>query len=56
MKNIFITGIMVLLMLASCEDLQEINQNPNNVSQTHPQLLLITAERDAFNVEGTGPL
>ena len=56
MKNILITGIMMLLVLASCEDLQEINQNPNNVSQTHPQLLLITAAWDAFNVEGTGPL
>jgi hypothetical protein len=56
MKNIIITGIMMLLVLASCEDLQEINQNPNNVSQTHPQLLLITAEWNAFNVEGTGPL
>jgi len=56
MKNILITAIMMLFVLASCEDLQEINQNPNNVSETHPQLLLITAAWEAFNVEGTGPL
>ncbi|NJN26567.1 MAG: SusD/RagB family nutrient-binding outer membrane lipoprotein [Cyclobacteriaceae bacterium] len=56
MKNIIITFTLLMLAMASCQDLQEINENPNNVSETHPQLLLITAEWDAFNVEGTEPL
>ncbi len=48
--------MLVLFVMASCQDLQEINENPNNVSETHPQLLLITAEWNAFNGEGTSSM
>ncbi|UNY99791.1 SusD/RagB family nutrient-binding outer membrane lipoprotein [Zhouia spongiae] len=39
-----------------CSDLSDINENPNNVSATHPQLLLTEAAYRAFQVEGTGPM
>ena len=56
MKNILLAGILVLFTLISCEKLETINKNPNNVSETHPQLLLTGIEWNAFQVTGTGPL
>ena len=52
MKQIyFITGLIVLFILSACEDLNEYRVNPNNVSETHPQLLLTKIANDAFQVE-----
>lgn len=56
MKNITIVCVLLVMIFTSCQDLQEINENPNNVSETHPQLLLTTIEWDAFEVQGTGAL
>lgn len=56
MKRIFIFPIIAIFTLISCESLEEIGENPNNVSETHPQLLLTRIEWDAFQVEGTSPL
>lgn len=41
----------------SCKDLEEINVDPNRVTQTHPQLLLTQNEWDAFRYNsGRGPM
>lgn len=48
--------LMLIGCLGACSDLTEINKNPNDVSETHPQLLLTQIEHEAFSVEGTGPL
>ncbi|MBN1791741.1 MAG: SusD/RagB family nutrient-binding outer membrane lipoprotein [Bacteroidales bacterium] len=44
------------LFMTGCEKLENLNQNPNNVVETHPQLLLTTVEWDAFQVAGVSPL
>src|SRR5690606_28075799 len=55
MKRIYIyLGALTTLIFASCTDLSEINENPNNVAQTHPQLLLTELSHKAFSVEGKG--
>ncbi|MBN1145130.1 MAG: SusD/RagB family nutrient-binding outer membrane lipoprotein [Bacteroidales bacterium] len=56
MKNILLVSLVALLLFASCEKLENYNENPNNVSETHPQLLLNTIEWRAFQVEGAAPL
>ncbi len=57
MKNVkFLLPLLAILLLSSCQDLDEINENPNNVSETHPQLLLTNIEANAFEVDGTSPL
>jgi hypothetical protein len=56
MKKIISLSILALLTLFSCENLEDINKNPNNVSETHPQLLLTTIEWNAFQVAGASPL
>lgn len=57
MKNIKILLITVIFVsLSSCYDLDEINENPNNVSETHPQLLLTNIEAETFQVSGTSAL
>ncbi|WP_291870729.1 SusD/RagB family nutrient-binding outer membrane lipoprotein [Maribacter sp.] len=57
MKNIkFIIGILVLTSFWSCADLDEININPNNVRETHPQLLLTNIAVETFEVHGTSPM
>ncbi len=56
MKKIFITIAILGGLLASCEKFEDINKNPNNVSETHPQLLLTAIEWSAFQVEGASPL
>ncbi len=56
MKKIILASIIVVVSLGSCTKLEEFNENPNNVSETHPQLLLTDIEWNAFQVEGTGPM
>ncbi len=46
---------MMAVVLSSCEDL-EINDNPNKVSETHPDLLLTNIATSAFQVKGTGAM
>ena len=57
MKKIGILfSLTVLMALTGCQDLSELNENPNNVSETHPQLLLTNIASNAFGVQGTGAL
>jgi len=56
MKKLIITIAIFSALLASCEKFEDINKNPNNVSETHPQLLLTAIEWSAFQVEGASPL
>ncbi|NBC66378.1 MAG: SusD/RagB family nutrient-binding outer membrane lipoprotein [Bacteroidetes bacterium] len=44
------------LLLSSCEDLSVIGENPNNVSETPPQLLLTEIQERAFQVTGKSPM
>jgi len=46
---------MAFFTLLSCEKLEDYRVNPNNVSETHPQLLLTKIENDAFQVEAVDP-
>lgn len=56
MKNIVIL-LAVLIGLASCDNLEEMNVNPNLPTETHPQLLLTNIEWEAFrSYRGTSPL
>ncbi len=57
MKNrIILYSLLILVSFTSCQDLTEVNDNPNNVNETHPQLLLTNIESSAFQVEGTGSM
>lgn len=57
MRRIFIClNTIIALFFSSCTDLSETNENPNNVEQTHPQLLLTELSHKAFSVEGKGIL
>lgn len=56
MKRIFLAPIFFMFTFISCESLEELGENPNNVSESHPQLLLTKIQWDAFQVEGTSPL
>lgn len=56
MKKLIIIILPLVLALTACEDLQELNKNPNNVSETHPQYLLTQAEWIAFQAAGADPL
>lgn len=53
--GIFI-GLLILIGVTACQDLSEINENPNNVSETHPQLLLTNIASSAFQLQGTSPM
>lgn len=55
-KIITITGLLIILTFASCTKLQDYNENPNNVKEVHPQLLLTNIVWDAFQVEGANPM
>ena len=46
---------MTVVIFSSCEDL-DINDNPNNVSVTHPDLLLTNIATSAFQVKGTAAM
>src|SRR5690606_36933868 len=55
MKKIFV--LLFVIGMASCQDLEEMNINPNLPTETHPQLLLTKVEWDVFReYRGTGPL
>jgi len=56
MKNI-IAVFVLLVGIASCQNLEEMNVNPNLPTETHPQLLLTKVEWNAFrDFRGTSPL
>jgi hypothetical protein len=48
---IFILSVFTLMVLASCQPLDEYRENPNNVTATHPKLLLTKIGKSAFDVE-----
>lgn len=52
----FLSFLMLMITLTGCTDLSDINVNPNNVSETHPQLLLTNIASNAFTVNGTSAL
>lgn len=57
MKKIVLSAAALLMTLASCNDLAEMNIDPNRPTETHPQLLLTKVEWDAFRANGgTGPM
>ncbi|WP_346861571.1 SusD/RagB family nutrient-binding outer membrane lipoprotein [uncultured Draconibacterium sp.] len=56
MKKYILFALILVLGLSSCSDLAELNINPNNVPETHPQLLLTDIEWNAFQVEGVDPM
>lgn len=57
MKNTLLLFFLIILVsVTSCQDLSEINENPNNVNETHPQLLLTNISENAFKVDGTGAM
>ncbi|HPF50549.1 MAG TPA: SusD/RagB family nutrient-binding outer membrane lipoprotein [Draconibacterium sp.] len=56
MKKHILIAILFVLAFSSCQNLTELNVNPNNVPETHPQLLLTNIEWNAFQVEGVGPM
>ncbi len=57
MKKIgILIGLLILISVTACQDLSEINENPNNVSETHPQLLLTNIASSAFQLQGTSPM
>ena len=55
-KIIFINLLLISLFLHGCQDLDDLNENPNYVTQTHPQLLLTEIASTAFQVQGTSAL
>lgn len=56
MKQLLLASIAFVLFLCSCEDLSVIGENPNNVSETPPHLLLTEIQSNAFQVKGKSPL
>lgn len=57
MKNYIIyISLVVLVALGSCKKMDDLRVNPNNVSETHPQLLLTNVAREAFQVVALNPL
>ena len=47
---------LLLLLGTSCNPIEDLNSNPNSVSETHPQYLLTNIQWQAFQVEGVAPL
>jgi hypothetical protein len=56
MKKILFITIISAFILGACAELEELNVNPNNVPETHPQLLLTNIEWNAFQVAGVSPM
>lgn len=57
MKKIYFFIIVILTYMSACSDLEDLNKNPNNPTETHPQLLLTQIEWTAFReFLGTSPL
>ncbi|MFH5832077.1 SusD/RagB family nutrient-binding outer membrane lipoprotein [Halalkalibaculum sp. DA384] len=55
MKHILLIVLSLNLLLTACTDLSVVGENPNNVSQAPPQLLLTQIASDAFQVAGKNP-
>lgn len=53
---IYINLLLLGLFLHGCQDLDDLNENPNYVSETHPQLLLTEIAAETFQVQGTSAL
>jgi hypothetical protein len=56
MKKYILISLLIVFTIFSCRKLEDLNVNPNNVSETHPQLLLTNIEWEAFQVQGVDPL
>ncbi|SHF28808.1 Starch-binding associating with outer membrane [Fodinibius roseus] len=56
MKQSLYILLMMVFVITSCNDLQKLDDNPNSVSETPPQLLLTEIASNAFQVEGLDPL
>ena len=56
MKKLTIIITIITIFLGACTELEELNVNPNNVPETHPQLLLTDIEWRAFQVAGVSPM
>lgn len=54
MKHIVI-GLLALSACFSCVDMEELNVNPNNATQTNPGLLLTSIAYSAFSESSTTP-
>lgn len=55
MKYSLVAGLLALSSLSACVDLEELNVNPNNATQTTPGLLLTDIAYDAFSETSTTP-
>ena len=55
MKYSLVAGLLALASLSACVDLEELNVNPNNATQTTPGLLLTDIAYDAFSETSTTP-
>jgi len=56
MQKLVFVGLILMLSISACSDLQSLDNNPNSVSQTPPHLLLTQIESNAFQVKGLSPL
>ena len=56
MKKLFLIILSLGCLLSACEDLNDLNTDPNNVSETHPRYLLTEIEWQTFQVAGASPL
>ncbi|MFV0418081.1 MAG: SusD/RagB family nutrient-binding outer membrane lipoprotein [Dysgonomonas sp.] len=57
MKKIIFFIAIILMCASACSDLEDLNKDPNNPTETHPQLLLTQLEWTAFReFLGTSPL
>lgn len=56
MKKIVLVATIAAFIFGACSNLEDLNVNPNNVPETHPQLLLTNIEWNAFQVAGVSPL
>lgn len=57
MKKILFIIIAILFTVSSCQDMEEMNVDPNRATTTHPRLLLTQIEWNTFrDYGGTSPL
>ncbi len=56
MKKILYIFFVALFTTFGCQKLEDVNENPNNVAETHPKLLLTKLQWDAFQVQGVSPM
>ena len=56
MKKLALFTIIIIILFGACAELEELNINPNDVPETHPQLLLTDIEWKAFQVAGVSPM